>query len=453
VTRGRRIVAVIVACSGLEPMEATWSASAFRADSEKPLVVDENGVVIISSVPEWKFRTMSPLAGRDRDRLMQAGLYPKRAGEPLGLKVERELPHGAKLVSLRRTADEPVVSKVVHERPVARFGWRLLILSDADEVWRSARYAAWGAGALMAFAGVLLAYMLQRRRVIAQKLATRAALQRANDELERKVEERTAQLQATNVELLHEVAERRHAEDVLRQAQEKLVQAGKLALLGQMSAGISHEIGQPLTALRALSENARLLLARGLTNDVAENLASISDVAERMGRINAQLKSFARKAPGEHSRVNVANAIANACLLLQARLKGEDVHVQVEASDALMAHCDAIRLEQVLVNLMVNAIDAMSGQADKRLVVAARATGERIVVRVTDNGPGIPASLRERLFEPFFTTKPVGEGLGLGLVISANIVMEFGGALRAVEAQQGAAFEFELPKAQGEVHV
>jgi two-component system C4-dicarboxylate transport sensor histidine kinase DctB len=127
--------------------------------------------------------------------------------------------------------------------------------------------------------------------------------------------------------------------------------------------------------------------------------------------------------------------------------------VQVEASDALMAHCDAIRLEQVLVNLMVNAIDAMSGQADKRLVVAARATGERIVVRVTDNGPGIPASLRERLFEPFFTTKPVGEGLGLGLVISANIVMEFGGALRAVEAQQGAAFEFELPKAQGEVHV
>jgi two-component system C4-dicarboxylate transport sensor histidine kinase DctB len=453
VTRSRRIVAVIVACSGLEPMEATWSASAFRADSEKPLVVDENGVVIISSVPEWKFRTMSPMAGRDRDRLMQSGLYPKRAGEPLGIKLERELPHGAKLVSLRRTADEPAVSKVVHERPVARFGWRLLILSDADEVWRSARYAAWGAGALTAFAGLLLAYMLQRRRVIAQKLATRAALQRANDELERKVEERTSQLQATNVELLHEVAERRHAEEVLRQAQEKLVQAGKLALLGQMSAGISHEIGQPLTALRALSENARLLLERGLTDDVAENLASISDVAERMGRINAQLKSFARKAPGEHSRVSVAHAIANACLLLQARLKSEDVQVQVDASDALMAHCDGIRLEQVLVNLMVNAIDAMSGQADKRLCVAAQSANQRIVVRVTDNGPGIPATLRERLFEPFFTTKPVGEGLGLGLVISANIVVEFGGALRAVEAQQGAAFEFEVPQAQGEVHV
>ena len=186
---------------------------------------------------------------------------------------------------------------------------------------------------------------------------------------------------------------------------------------------------------------------------MADNLASITDVAERMGRINAQLKSFARKAPGEHGPVKVANAIANARLLLQARLKSEDVDLQVDASESLLAHCDGNRLEQVLVNLMVNAVDAMSGQSDKRLTVAAREEGGRIVVRVNDNGPGIPAALRERLFEPFFTTKPAGEGLGLGLVISANIVMEFGGALRAVDAPQGAAFEFELPVAQGEVHV
>jgi C4-dicarboxylate-specific signal transduction histidine kinase len=453
VLRGRRVVAVVVACSGLEPMEASWGASAFRLDSEKPLVVDENGIVIISSVPEWKFKAMKEMPSTERDSLARSGLYPVRAGEPLGITLVRELVHGAQLVNLRRTPGDAVGPKVVHERPVARFGWRLLILSDADEVWRSARYAAWGAGALTGFAGVLLMYMLQRRRVIAQKLATRAALQQANDELERKVEERTAQLQSANLELVHEVAERRHAEDVLRQAQEKLVQAGKLAMLGQMSAGISHEIGQPLTALRALSENARLLLARGQAGEVADNLASITDVAERMGRINAQLKSFARKAPGEHRPVNVANAIANARMLLQARLKSENVDLQVDASDALFGHCDGNRLEQVLVNLMVNAIDAMGGQSDKRLTVAARSEAGRIVVRVTDNGPGIPAALRERLFEPFFTTKPVGEGLGLGLVISANIVMEFGGALRAVDSPLGAAFEFELPVAQGEMHV
>lgn len=450
--RGRRIAGVIVTCSGLEPMEAGWGAVAFRVDSEKPLVVDENGVVIISSMPEWKFKAMRSLPAPERERLMHLGLYPQLAGEPMGLTVQRELPHGAQLVSLQRASDTPA-SKVVHERPVARFGWRLLILSDPSEVWRSARYAAWGAGALTGFAGMLLLYMLQRRRVIAQKLATRAALQQANDELERKVEERTAQLQSTNMELVHEVAERRHAEAVLRQAQEKLVQAGKLAMLGQMSAGISHEIGQPLTALRALSENARLLLERGQADEVAENLVSISDVAERMGRINSQLKSFARKAPGEHRPVKVAHAIANARLLLQARLRGEDVELRVDAPDTLVAHCDGNRLEQVLVNLMVNAVDAMSGQSDKQLNVAARPEAGRIVVRVDDNGPGIPASLRERLFEPFFTTKPAGEGLGLGLVISANIVMEFGGALRAVDVRQGAAFEFELPVAQGEVHV
>lgn len=453
VARGQRIAGIVVVCSSLDPMEATWRASAFHAESEKPLVVDEHGIVIISSVPEWKFKALAPLPEDERASLNQQNMYPQLAGEPLGITTRQELAHGAQLVSLRRVSEESQIAKVIHERQVARFGWRLLILSDASDVWGSARYAAAGAAALTAFAGLLLMYVLQRRRVIEQKLATRAALQRANDELERKVEERTAQLQSTNLELVHEVAERRHAVAVLKQAQEKLVQAGKLALLGQMSAGISHEIGQPLTALRALSENARLLLARGQQDKVAENLASITDVAERMGRINAQLKSFARKAPGTHGTVRVAHAIANAQLLLQARLRSEDVEVRIDASDDVLAHCDGNRLEQVLVNLMANAIDALGGQDDKLMTITARTDDARVVVCVTDNGPGIPAALRERLFEPFFTTKPASEGLGLGLVISANIVMEFGGALRAVEAPVGAAFEFELPVVQGEVHV
>jgi two-component system C4-dicarboxylate transport sensor histidine kinase DctB len=294
-----------------------------------------------------------------------------------------------------------------------------------SDALRDARAAAWGAGAIVAAASLLMVVVLQRRRVISQKLAARAALQRAHDELEIKVQQRTAEL----------------------------VQAGKLALLGQLSAGISHELGQPLTALRALADNGRLLLERGRTEQVVENLRSIAGLSERMGRITAQLKAFVRKAPTTIGPVRLVDAVTDAQQLLATRLHAEQVELRVEVPPALHVLCDAYRLEQVLANLMVNAADAMRSSATKQLTIRAALTGERVVVSVVDSGPGIAPPLRERLFEPFFTTKPPGEGLGLGLVISAHIVEEFGGVLRAVDVPSGAVFEFDLAPAPQESHV
>ncbi|HJV62107.1 MAG TPA: cache domain-containing protein, partial [Albitalea sp.] len=251
--RDARVLGVVVVRISLDPMEATWIDSAVRADSEKPLVVDERGVIIISSDPRWKFKALASLAPAERQRLAALGVYAGRPIEPLGLTVEGPLEHGAQLVRLAETPKRRSAPFVLHERPIPRFNWRLLSLSDVSDVWRTARLAAWSAGAVTAFMGLFLLYQLQRRRVMAQKLAARAALQRAHDELELKVQQRTAELQASNSELQHEIVERRHAEAVLRRAQQELVQAGKLAALGQMSASVSHEIGQPLTALRALS--------------------------------------------------------------------------------------------------------------------------------------------------------------------------------------------------------
>ena len=421
----------------LDPVESTWIDLGVRSESEKLLIFDEHDVVIMSSVPDWKYRTLKPLSLAQYAKLEKLGRYPNHRLQPLGLVVVQPLERGAQLVRLSDPASTVASVHVAQERFMASPGWRLMILSDPTEVWRTARYGAWGVGALIAFVGLLGLYMLQRRRALAHLLAARNALQRAHDELERKIDLRTAELREANAELVREMHERQRAET-------ELVQAGKLALLGQLSAGISHEISQPLTALRALWKNARLLLQRGHTDEALENLSMIGNVTERMGRITAQLKSFAHKSPAADSPVSLRTAIANVQQLLAHRIRGEQVDVQVQLSEPVLVQCDGNSLEQVLVNLVSNALDAMQHTEDKRLVLRAWPQDGRVWVRVADSGPGIAPDVMPRLFEPFYTTKPPGEGLGLGLVISAHIVRGFGGVLRAVQVERGAAFEFDL---------
>ena len=423
VRRNGSTVGVVIVRISLQPIEATWIDSAFRAESEKPLIVDSRGIVILSSVPAWKQQALSALT--------QAQI---QAGSDVQL---------VRVPALKAAGME---MQVVHERPLPRLGWRLMILTNAKDVWREARTAAWSAGAIAASLGLLLLLLLQRRRVAVQKVAARAALQRAHDELEAKVLQRTAQVEASNVSLRHEVLERQHAEQVLRQAQEELVQAGKLALLGQLSAGISHELGQPLTALRALAQNGCLLLERDRPLQARDNFKEILGLAERMGRITSQLKSVARKAPPEVRSLPIVGAIDNARQILAARLSAEGIALVTEIPPGFAVRCDTYRLEQVLVNLMANAMDAMRTTETRLLTIAAAASADRAVVRVSDSGPGIPLELNEHLFEPFFTTKAPGEGLGLGLVISSQIVREFGGTLRAVPSTSGAVFEFDVAR-------
>ena len=421
VRRNGSTVGVVIVRISLQPVEATWVDSAFRAESEKPLIVDSRGIVILSSVPAWKQQALSALTKARSQAGTDAELVRVPALKASGMEIQ-----------------------VVHERPLPRLGWRLMILTNAKDVWREARTAAWTAGAISASLGLLLLLLLQRRRVAAQKVAGRAALQRAHDELETKVLQRTAQLEASNASLRHEVLERQHAEQVLRQAQEELVQAGRLAMLGQLSAGISHELGQPLTALRALAQNGCLLLERERPLQARDNFKAILGLAERMGRITSQLKSAARKAPPEVRSLPILGAIDNARQVLAARISAEGVALVTEVPLGLAARCDNFRLEQVLVNLMANAMDAMRATETRLLTIAAAASDDRAVVRVSDSGPGIPLEINEHLFEPFFTTKAPGEGLGLGLVISSQIVREFGGTLRAVPSTSGAVFEFDV---------
>jgi two-component system C4-dicarboxylate transport sensor histidine kinase DctB len=448
-TKGLAVVKI-----SLAPIESTWTASTFHSESEKFLIIDDKDDVIISSVPEWKYNHTTLVSSILRAKLARPDSDAPETVRPFGMAILQALDHGNYLVRLPApNATSPGKLYVTHERYMVRTGWRLVTLSDASDVRLNALHTAIGAGALAAFISLFALYLVQRRRAIASRLAAREALQQAHDGLERKVAERTAELHSMNQNLVREVADRKRAEQVLREAQDELIQASKLALLGQMSTGITHEINQPLTALRSLTHNTRLLLERGQTDRISRNLHSIAAITERMGRITAQLKSFARKAPLTIKPVLLSRSVENALLLLENRIHSEHIVMQIDVAPGLHAHCDENRLEQVLINLIANACDAMKDAPVKEIRIRAWAADGRALIRIADSGPGISASAMARLFEPFFSTKPQGEGLGLGLAISSGIVQEFGGTLRADCSEGGAAFEFDLKLTKEDNHV
>ncbi|MEC5164234.1 ATP-binding protein [Janthinobacterium sp. CG_S6] len=452
VLREGALLGVVVVKISLEPIESTWIASASQTNPEIFLVLDENDVIIIASAPDWKNQKTNLLSLMLRAR--RENEPPTELIVPFNMASMEILEHGSHVLGppAPRQAS-PRKLYTTQERSMLRQGWRMVTLSDAGSVIVNARQTAFGVGVLSAFIGLLGVYLAQRRSALASRLRAREALQQAHDELELRIARRTAELHQMNQELLREIGERKRAEQVLRESQDDLLHASRLAVLGQISAGVTHEINQPLTALRSLSYNTRLLLTRGETERVDKNLQSIADLAERMGRLTEQLKSFARKAPPMLGPVLLAKAVENTLLLLENRIRTEEVALQVDIDGALLALCDANRLEQVLINLCANALDAMSAAPAKTLAIAVWRADGRAWVRVGDSGPGIPPEVMGRLFEPFFSTKLSGQGLGLGLAISADIVREFGGALLAHNLAGGAAFEFDLNLIEENSHV
>lgn len=449
--RGTQGIAVIKV--SLDQLEQSWTTV------EAPVLVsDENGVVILGSVPDWKFTTLRPLDEATRKAFDQTQQYNRRALKPLGLRELRELDHGARLVSIAKERPEmvsvyPVTGRfLAQSRALPGTPWTLTVLSHLEQVDEIAQ-----SHALIALIGAALLFVLglmlnERRRHLKDRLAAREALQAAHDELERKVDQRTADLWASNHRLQAEVAERTRTEADLRAAQDELVQAGKLAAIGQLSTGIAHELNQPLTALRTLSGNSLRFLERGDLATTRTNLERMAQLADRMGRITGQLRSFAHKSPAISRPVLLDQALDNALAVLEARLS--ECRAQIHRSahaPSLLAWCDGNRLEQVLINLIGNALDAVHAPERPRIDIVCREQADRVCIEVRDHGPGLGEAVQAHLFEPFFTTKQAGVGLGLGLALSAGIVREFKGSLSgANHPEGGAVFTLELPKAAPE---
>ena len=334
-------------------------------------------------------------------------------------------------------------------QPVPAIGMTGEILIDTEPARRIARLQASVAAALVLILGLASYLAAIRRRAMSEKLATEAA---ANAMLEERVARRTRELSLTNDALRREIAEKRETADALRKAQADLVLAGKLSALGQMSAGISHELNQPLMAIRSFAENGEAFLQRDQPERAGENLAKISELARRMGRIIKNLRAFARQEREEISDVDLVGVVD--AVLELARRTLEQAGVTVDWSrPELPVHVRGgeVRLQQVVMNLVSNASDAMAGCAVRKLEISIRRQGRSVVLEVADSGPGIVDA--EKIFDPFYTTKSVGhaDGMGLGLSISYGLVQSFGGAIRGRNRPGGGAvFTVELGASSAE---
>lgn len=321
-----------------------------------------------------------------------------------------------------------------------------LVAEAIVDVSFARRIAGLQAGAIAAVVmvfGLILLQVLERRRVLAQ----------ANAELEERVTNRTKALSATNEALRREIIEREEAEAALKKAQADLVQAGKLSALGQMSAGISHELNQPLQAIQTFAENGTRFLARENTEKAGENLTRISQMATRMARIIKNLRAFARNENEPMGKVDLVATISQAVELTELRLNQDNISLSWAAhsyNHPIFALGGEVRLAQVFVNLINNAADAMSDSETRQIDISI-VTAPRLCVNIRDTGPGIDAP--DKIFEPFYTTKEVGssEGMGLGLSISYGLVQSFGGNIRGTNLPSGGAlFTVELDQWQEE---
>ncbi|PCD01781.1 two-component sensor histidine kinase [Sphingomonas spermidinifaciens] len=392
---------VVVVKLEFDRIQADWA----RAGGDT-FVEDREGIVMVSSRPEWVFTRTRPIDARHLAEL--------RADASLSDAALRPLPAMRDSITARVPAAQP--------------GWTLTLRrAAAPLVWPSVRIAAIGA-ALAVFAVGALAWGLGQRAALAR---------RRTAELEAAVAARTAAL-------TREIEERAASEARAAELREGLRQANRLATLGQVTASVAHETAQPVAAIRTYAQTSATLLDRGETEAVRDNLATIARLSDRIGTATERLRGFARRRPGPLRPVPLAEVVEGAALILKEQLRG--VTYRAPAIDTeLQVIGGRVRLEQVLVNLMQNALEALRDRPDPRLTLTVDDEPQRVVLAVEDNGPGIPADLAERLFTPFVTSR--AEGLGLGLVIAQDIMVEMGGSLRHVTTPAGARFEIEMVRA------
>lgn len=331
---------------------------------------------------------------------------------------------------------------MVLRRDVPVIGLTGEILMDMTQVRSLAALQAGIAATLSLAFGAFLYLATARRRALAE----------ANRQLEANVAARTAQLEHANYALRREVSERMEAEARLKRAQADLVQAGKLSALGEMSAGISHELNQPLMAIRSFAENAEAFLDRGKPEKAAENLSRISDLARRMGRIIKNLRAFARQESEPITDVDIAAAVDVVLEIAEPKIRAAQVAVfWPRPNDPVWVRGGEVRLQQVVMNLVSNAVDAMQDADTRQLWLRLDRSGDRVRLTVRDSGPGIAQP--DKIFDPFYSTKEVGasEGMGLGLSISYGLVQSFGGAIRGRNHDEGGAeFTVDLTAARRE---
>jgi two-component system, NtrC family, C4-dicarboxylate transport sensor histidine kinase DctB len=390
IVTGAQSRGVIVVKIRFDDLEREWASSAGSA-----FVTSQQGIILVSSVPAWRFQTIRKLDDAEQNRLrtqVEFGNVPLRQNDLFS----------GKAVITDASAFGPETKMIAAWERLPN-GWSAYVLAPLDQVISSAQtlgrlLVLLGAGVLAALA----VFSTFRRRTIIMK-------------------------------------EQRENAARIADLKDRLVQANKLSSLGQMAAGIGHEINQPLTAISIRAQNAEKLIETGRMAEAAIAMHEISALTARMGAITSELRRFARRGDGRVGKVSLSTVLKGTQLLLGDRIRTTGTTLIIDAPDVPIIG-DQGRLEQVFVNLIQNAIEAMGNGG--RIDIAGDVAEATATITIRDNGPGISTSVRDRLFQPFTTSKE--DGLGLGLVICRDIVAEFGGELVPTSSQSGAAFVLTL---------
>jgi C4-dicarboxylate-specific signal transduction histidine kinase len=428
-------IGVAVTKINLGEIEANWWRS-----GELIGIVDVNNVTILSTRPDWRYRPLVVVNPGDASRIAEQRRY--------GTSGMGDTPIAADIWPSRGTqfayiaGDDPEASGlfIVDELRLPTHQWRLVSFTPTGplfrDAWTAAAAAALGASALL----LIVVLLIQRRRIVAQRLAD-------HERLEARVAERTEDLHVSNEALREEIADRIRAEKAEREAQYGLVQAAKMASLGQALAGVAHEVSQPVAALTTHIASAKLIAARSNDADIAGILGTMDKVVDRLAALTGHLKTFARKETRVEAQADLNTVIANALDLVDHKLKAFGIDVEYRRHRGKLAVMgNPIHLEQVLINLVANAADAMEHTPIRVLSIGLKKHERSVEVSVADTGSGIEAAELANLFDPFYSTKEAGRGLGLGLSISYGLVRDIGGAI-SVESRpgKGSIFTVRLP--------
>ncbi|WP_413081168.1 sensor histidine kinase [Tritonibacter multivorans] len=398
---------VIMVEVDLQKFERAWAGI-----SDAVMVTNSEGVVVLATEARWR------------------GVSEKEA-------LRHQTPIGAIQRAIRATADWTALPPDAYlqgeavmrlETRVPFQGWRMMSYTTYASIREQVNAVI--ALEIMGFA-ILLALAFY---ALSRKTALRMAL----------FQRESAELRVLNARLQREIAERERVEKTLQVAEQSLAQSSKLAALGEMSAAVSHELNQPLAAMKTYLAGARLLLNRNRPEEALSSFGRIDDLIERMGAITRQLKSYARKGGDDFAPVNIGDALGSSLAMMEPQLRQRHVKItRLLPEEPVLVMADRMRLEQVMVNLLRNALDATKSVEEPEVEILV-AAGETATLSVRDNGDGITDF--DNLFEPFYTTKQPGDGVGLGLAISSGIVNDLGGRLTARNgAAGGAVFEMQLP--------
>ena len=442
---GTETTGVVAVKITLDDFEATWDESATTV-----IVQDMANVIFLSDRQDWHFRTFGPMAEAALESIVTTRQYPVAALR--GLPARRAALGNAGYETVTFDLADGGNSYIMQTGLIAAAGWRVSILSPLAPAQLQAANTLAIALLVALFILLIAAVIWQRRIQLEDRLAAR---EDARARLEARVRERTAELDETNTLLREQVEERIRAEAQLRRTQAELVQAGKLAALGQMSAALSHEFNQPLAAVKAYAENAATFLDRGREGEARENIRLISAMTDRMAAISKHLRNFARRPQDKTGPVPIGAVVDDALAVMGPRLAGaQAVLTNSLPTEDLWVIGGRVRLQQVIVNLIGNALDAMEGLAHPKITISLAVEDGRCKLMVRDIGPGLSEAALAQAFDPFFTTKAPGQGLGLGLSISYNIVRDFNGRLTAANHSAGGALftvELDLSAAPEEI--